>query len=292
MGNRDGTVTLELPPVQNTYGIPFGLHVGIPKNAYGGAEHEVENLRVFNEGIKRFVVDERLDTWYNWDIDGKVPMVWTVTSERSRAAINLAAQQGDERLWFVENEPDPNGGQSKSTPEEVAYAAKEWHGKIRWAGFGQLVNYRQTDWIDWLETYFRAGGPVPDAWHIHSYSDFPQTWILQVRQFKSWAVDTNNERPIFISECGGWPRNPPDEQKAIMVEIIDTLLRGEIAAAFWFSNLYMYWKSGDLLFKNNQGNYDLSMIGEFLLNERARLRKPPHVEPPEGHTIYLPNVSG
>lgn len=302
-------MTLKLPPVPNTYGVPHGLHLGIPMQPGEAA---------VTAAMDNFIIDPRIHTWYNWSQHADVPMVYSVLSIGSMNAIREAIDRGDTNLWLIENEPsnvNEPSGQSRSLPLDVANAMKEIDGKIPWAGFGLLVNYNTSYWSRWLVQYFAAGGPMPDVWHIHVYSDFPQTWSLQLKDFAEWTIMTGRQRPIIITECGGWPRNPMDEQAIIMEKIVETMINGikvkvggidytiPLDIVFWFSSFYPLWKPGDLLRRVSETEYVKSWLGEKFMEAREAIKigpplppdpPPDPTDPPpdSGHTIHLPSVHG
>lgn len=174
--------------------------------------------------------------WYNhkFDMGGDsyLPMLWEASSVNQYASGIQAAQSGN--IWLLGNEPEVST-QSNDTPAEFASAVRYWKNNIGrpFAIPGILWGQAGRDW--WTE-YEKLNAPKPDAYHIHIYAYSGVSWYNHLNN----ALQVFTDRPLIISECGGWSLSPA-ENAEIMRNIHTALVLRRIPAAFWFSSHYSTW---------------------------------------------------
>lgn len=167
-------------------------------------------------------------------------MLWDMEwVERDKDELIAAA---DDKVTLGGNEPH-SVKQSSTTPESFYNAVVYWKEHIKrplavpgilWGPSGK----------SWWEEYQKFSPPKPDAYHIHIYAYDGPHWTHQFYE----ALNTFGDRPLIISEAGGWGV-VPDVQKEIMSDIYTVIALNRCPSVFWFSSKYgpyaPYWCATD-----------------------------------------------
>lgn len=200
--------------------------------------------------------------------------LWCASWVKTQLA-ELEATPDDDKIWFIGNEPCGEW-QGNETPQEFAEAIAYWTATINrpFAIPGILWGQHGYDW--WLE-YLSFSTPRPDAYHIHIYAANGPDWTLQLNQ----ALTIFNDRPLIITECGGWGV-VPSLQIEIQSQIYTAIAIKKIPSALWFSIRYgpwkSYWRATDCWTKNEV----ITKVGIGYNNYAHR----------EAYTISLPLMMG
>lgn len=186
---------------------------------------------------------------FNWlkdlDYENYFPMQWAAgNTAKDRDKILASPAAATEKIWFVGNEPE-GLNQSNTEPLEFVRAIKYWEQSIK-LPFAIPGILWDTGGYNWWREYKRLGGPTPDAYHIHIYAADSEDWS----RLLGGALTIFTDRPLIITECGGWGVIP-SLQAGIMNAVWESIyLKRLIPAAFWFSSRYgpwkEYWRATDL----------------------------------------------
>ena len=215
--------------------IPTGLNLGIPWQ-WGG---DVRAMRAI-------LGDPGYYDWH-WVTGGEnyQRMIYSRIDERDWRTIQQLIRRDPSHLWLVMNEPERRD-QANLTPADGADLAK----LMRLAGAciaapGVIIT---TQGLDWLDDYLSAGGPVPEAWHVHLY--FAETAAGMDRRLETWGdwmVKRGIVRPTIISEFNAQGADVAG-QMAMMSHMAKRLDEAAAArdrgldawlwAAYWFSLKY------------------------------------------------------
>lgn len=210
-------LALALTPIQQTTAHCYALH---EPNKHGETY-----LRLTDE----------LGCTMNWytaplylDNDGHWPTIWNAHYRPTVTQLAAWAAQYPDRWWMLFNEPE-RIDQANTSPFDAAIHARYWTEAIgengQTACCGVLVNPRWGGWRDWLQMYLLAGGPVPDAWHIHIYAATPAEFDATLALWDAWNAEKGGNLPTIISETGSGP------------EVYGRWLafdRADVPAVFWF----------------------------------------------------------
>ena len=152
--------------------IPTGLNLGIPWQ-WGG---DVRAMRAI-------LGDPGYYDWH-WVTGGDnyQRMIYSRIDERDWRTIQQLIRRDPSHLWLVMNEPERRD-QANLSPADGADLAK----LMRLAGAciavpGVIIT---VEGLDWLDDYLSAGGPVPEAWHVHLY--FAETAAGMDRRLETWG---------------------------------------------------------------------------------------------------------
>ena len=219
---------------------PTGFGVAIPW----------QNAEVDPAYYQRAINKLKPPCWYNHKFDGigpkYTPMLWQASSVEKYASGVSASGIGD-KVWFVGNEPEISS-QSDDTPEEFASGVEFWDKNINkpFAVPGILWSEKGRAW--WID-YKKLDAPESDCYHIHIYAYGAEDWMRQLQD----ALKVFNDKPLIVSECGGWFLMPM-LQSEIMQSVYTAIALKWISAAFWFSAHYgtyeSCWSSTDCLDAN------------------------------------------
>lgn len=208
--------------------------------------------------------------WYDWRYKSTryifppyLPMVWAMRMDDAANRAMIASRYGP-RLWLLGN-IDKIGGElsSLTTPQQAADMSRWWHDAASgtFACPGVLLNQTAAP-LDWLDAYLRAGGVVPEAWHVHNYAWVEAQWDGNLTPFLLWMQRRGVQRPVIVSECASWDQSLPAQQ-AIMDRVATVLEQGNIQAACWYSSHdpFGVFVAADLLHSDGS----LSALGEHYL---------------------------
>lgn len=165
----------------------------------------------------QFLEDER-----HW------PSIWNHEFRPTIMQLAALAETYPDRWWLLYNEPE-RLDQANTSAFDAAIHARYWAEAIgengRTACCGVLVVPGWDGWSNWLEWYIGAGGPIPDAWHIHVYASTPEQWNATLAEWDAWNQERGGNLPTIISEAGWGP------------EVYGRWLafeRDDVPAVFWF----------------------------------------------------------
>jgi len=216
--------------------LPTGFGLGLPH------QNAIDSPGYYDRAIDQF----NPPCFYNWRFDlpyeeNYFRMLWRASWVEDRKE-EILATPDDDKIWLLGNEPQ-SMWQGNETPEEFASAVRFWVENIGrpFAIPGVVWN---TQGYHWWKKYLEQSAPEPGAYHIHVYASNSVEWA----QFIGGALTIFNDRPLIVTECGGWG-SLPDVQNEIQSQIYTTIALGQIPAAFWFSSRYgqyaEYWRATD-----------------------------------------------
>lgn len=168
--------------------------------------------------------------WHNWIADdcgepNHTPMVYSMAGD-------IAAADANE-FWLIGNEP--NIASTAIAPADAAAWAQQWAAQndATWACCGTLHNGQYPSLLTWLDAYLDAGGPIPDAWHVHIYFVANDAqWQATLRQMEDWMADNDVVRPLIVSETA---QTLHDRDATPLLEAVARDVCNErIAAAYWY----------------------------------------------------------
>lgn len=179
---------------------------------------------------------ERLDACtHNWytapqflEDDRHWPSVWNPVYRPSVTQLHDWAEAYPGRWWMLFNEPE-RLEQANTSAFDAAIHVRYWSEAIgdngRIACCGVLIVPGWNGWSNWLEWYIGAGGPVPDAWHIHIYANTPEGFDIALAEWDAWNAEKGGGLPTIISEVGSGP--------AVYARWL-AFERDDVPAVFWF----------------------------------------------------------
>lgn len=205
---------LERAPLVMAKGWGLGISYQMHMDKYCGLEH---TLRTFDPVW-----------WHDWShlISGATPSIYEPSYYTDNPAkVNELAKGWKQVLWC--NEPElPYGAEPRVVADAIKlFRVHNPHVKVY--GFGSV----NATFAGWLHEYKLAGGELPDGWHFHCYMHKASEWQACLARLRTIAGD----KPILISECGGWGENTPEvDQLAIMDTMRLALDKQEVEAVAWF----------------------------------------------------------
>lgn len=143
----------------------------------------------------------------------------------------VADAEADE-FWLIGNEP--NLGATFTKPSEAALFASGWvtQTDVAWACCGTLQHYDHSYLLNWLDSYLAAGGPVPDAWHIHIYFvDDGAGWDATLAQFRDWMTANDVVRPVIVSETA---QTHGGDAEPLLLRVARAVCDGDVQAVYWY----------------------------------------------------------
>ena len=215
--------------------IPTGLNLGMPWQWQG----DVHAMRVMLG----------YPGWYDWHWasggESYQRMIYSRIPDREWPIIRQLIRRDPSHLWLVLNEPE-RVDQANLEPEEGAAVARQMiEAGACIAVPGVIVTHEGLTWLEW---YLDAGGPVPDAWHVHLYFCYTPDGIDdRLDMWGEWMERRDVNRPTIISEFNAQDRDV-GQQIAMMQHMALRLGQAAAAreqgrddwlwAAYWFSLNY------------------------------------------------------
>lgn len=181
-------------------------------------------------------VTAELDTcthnWYTADVfladERHWPSIWNHEYRPTMPQLAHLAETYPGRTWLFYNEPE-RVDQANTSPFDAAIHVRYWSEAIGDNGTiaccGVLVNPNWYGWAEWLRLYLQAGGPVPDAWHIHIYAATPAEFDATLALWDAWNAEKGGNLPTIISEVGSGAQ--------VYARWLD-FDRADVPAVFWF----------------------------------------------------------
>lgn len=236
---------------RNTLFLPSIQGDGKPHNArvpFGYAIYGQPGTKMYKD---KLLAGELCLNWYARESDlafaNHIPYVWgppvsAFLNKPGELARLAKAYPG--RYWLLCNEPD-YPGQLDLPPWEVIPLVNEWikaigdNGIV--CGYGTTMlgspgtrtgceNWRRgkgTYWTDWLGTFYKLGGALPQVAHIHIYAPDWKTWLQRYTWWQEWNSNHGN-LPTIISEAGSTPE--------VFAKLQDWRPAEKVIAVYWFTN--------------------------------------------------------
>jgi len=248
--------------------LPDGFGLSIPhQNAESDQDFYDRALGEFNPSC---FYNHKRDLVY----DNYFRMLWRVGWVYDQLK-SILDTPDDGKIWFLGNEPH-SPSQCDESPQDFANAVKFWKQEVG-RPFGVAGILWGTHGYYWWKSYLSFDPPKPDAYLVHIYAYSDTDFDQQLIQAKSIF----NDKPLIITECGGWNLRP-EEQIKIQSRVYAAIATNQIHSAFWFSARYgpyqSYWFTTDCLTKNES----VTAVGRGYKQWSSK----------ESNTIYLPIVIG
>ena len=112
--------------------------------------------------------DGQLPPWYDWHYvtGGPTYQRMIYKTVPNKGVIERLIRRDPSHLWLVLNEPERHD-QANLSPEQGAAVAQEMRDLGACIAVpGVIIG---EDGLAWLDAYLAAGGPLPEAWHVHLY---------------------------------------------------------------------------------------------------------------------------
>lgn len=189
-------------------------------------------------------------------------------------------------FWLVGNEP--NIGATRTEPADAAIFASGWvtQTDTTWACCGTLQHYEHGYLLDWLDDYLVAGGPIPDAWHIHIYFVDVAGWDATLAQFREWMAAHDVVRPVIISETA----QTNGDAMPLLRHVAKAVCDGKVQAAYWWigdEDAYDFAPTSQLTIDGA-----LTELGKVFVESQTCLPVEPTaddvVEQPQPWRVWLP----